>query len=258
VDELVIHAKAGKDAPMTQLIGPQPTATPPETDLVAEVQRVLGASPEPLTLPKIRSALRPPFRSASPEELTECLRRQVAANVVIVYPRYRSQQDRYWDRPMNVHIAGLMRKVLEAGPLPWSEVRRKLPGYALGQPGQAEAVLQEQLAQGMLYRHPRTGGRGKDRFGAEPPDPKEYLRAELAGLFRRLEQLGFSQTQLRSGALELLQEEEWGPAPAAARPEEPSAEARPAAGQAALPALAAPAPAGEPAAVPGEGGTGQG
>src|SRR5262249_41227110 len=254
----------------TQVIDPQPPASSQETDLVAEVQRVLGASPEPLTLSKIRSSLRAPFRSVSPEELSECLRRQVAANVVIGYPKYRSQQDRYWDRPMNVHIAALLRAVLEAAPLAWSEVRRKLPGYALGQ---AEAVLQEQLAQGLLYRHPRTGGRGKDRFSTEPPDPKQYLRAELDALFRRLEQLGFSRAQLRSAALELLQEEEWASSPSRALdPRTAPAESGPAAGQAgafspSFPGAAGgptPEPAGTPgtpapgAAAPAECGPGQG
>jgi hypothetical protein len=197
---------------MTQVIDPQPTATSQETDLVAEVQRVLGANPEPLTLSKIRSLLRGSFRTTGPEELAECLRRQVAANVVIAYPKYRSQQDRYWDRPMTVHVASLLRGILEGGPLPWSEVRRKLPAYAQGQ---AETVLQEQLAQGRLYRHPRQGRRGKDRIGLEPPDPREYLRAELAALFGRMEQLGFSQSQLRAGASELLHEEEWASHPPA-------------------------------------------
>jgi hypothetical protein len=197
---------------MTQVIDPTPPATPPETDLVAEVQRVLANSREPLTLSKIRAALRGPFRATGPDDLAECLRRQVAANVVIAYPRYRSQQDRFWDRPMSVHIADLLREVLEGGPLAWSEVRRKLPAYAQGQ---AEAVLQELLAQGGLYRHPRQGGRGKDRIGLEPPDPREYLRAELAVLFRRMEQLGFSQAQLRAGAMEVLHEDEWAPASAA-------------------------------------------
>jgi hypothetical protein len=195
---------------MTQVIDPQPTATTPETDLVAEVQRVLSASPEPLTLSKIRTSLRGPFRATRPEDLAECLRRQVAANVVLVYPRYRSQHDRYWDRPMTVHIASLLREVLAGGPLAWSDVRRKLPAYAQGQ---AEAVLQEQLTQGQLYRHPRQGGRGKDRIGLEPPDPREYLRAELSALFGRLEQLGFSQAQLRASAMELLHDEEWASAP---------------------------------------------
>jgi hypothetical protein len=183
--------------------------TAPATDLVAAVQRVLAASPEPLTLSKIRAHLPAPYRSASPEELADVLQRQVAANVLYQFPRYRSQNERYWDRPMPVHIATLLRQTLQEGPLAWSEIRRRLPPYAAER---AEAVLQEEVAQGRLYRHPRAGKRGGERYGVLPADPKEYLRAELGGVFRRLEQQGFHEAQVRAAALELLHDEEWSPA----------------------------------------------
>jgi hypothetical protein len=197
------------EAPATQA-EPQPA----EADLAAAIHRVLAASDEPLTLPKLRSKLPTALRGTSPEELTECLRRQVAANVVIQYPKYRSQQDRYWDRTMPVHVAGLLRAALQEGPLGWSDLRRKLPPYAQGP---AEGVLAEQVAQGLLFRHPAAGKRGGPRYGAQPPNPRDYLREELAGVFQRLERLGFSQTQLRAGALELLHDEEWAPTTPAAR-----------------------------------------
>ena len=204
---------------MTQVVDQNPAETSAETDLVAEVRRVLAASSEPLTLSKIRAALPSSFRGRSLEDLAESLRRQVAANVLIQYPKYRSQQDRFWDRPMPVHVAGLLLEVLQEGPLPLSELRRKLPAYAVAQ---AETVLQDQLAQGKIHRHPRLGTRGKDRFGSAPPDPRDYLRTELIALFSRMEGLGFSQPQLRASALELLHEEEWAsPRPAASEPAEP-------------------------------------
>jgi hypothetical protein len=57
----------------------------------------------------------------------------------------------------------------------------------------------------------RTG----PRFGANPPLAREYLRPELTKVFQRLEQLGFTQAQLREGAMELLNEAEWSePTPA--------------------------------------------
>jgi hypothetical protein len=200
---------------MNEVIDQQAKEIPTETDLVAEVSRVLASSPEPLTLSKIRAALPSAQRGISLEDLAESLRRQVAANVLIQYPKYRSQQDRFWDRPMPVHVAGLLRLTLETGPLAWSELRRKLPAYALNH---AETVLNEQVGQGGLHRHPRTGGRGKERFGLQPPLPREYLRDELISLFSRLEQLGFTQAQLRAGALELLHEEEWASTPSEESP----------------------------------------
>jgi hypothetical protein len=197
-----------------------------ETDLAAAVQHVLQASTEPLTLAKIRSALPTSLRTISPEELAECLRRLVAANVLQPFPKYRSQHERYWDRPMSVHLAQLLRTVLQEGPLAWSELRRKLPVYAQTQ---AESILHEQVAQGLLHRHPPLTPRGAPRYGITPPDPRDYLRLELATLFGRMtERFGFSQTQLRTAALELLHEEEWGSVPVpSAETATPRTEAQP-------------------------------
>ena len=194
-------------------------AVPAEDDLVTAVHRILSASPQPLTLAKIHSLLPAAFRSLSLSQLSEILERQVAAQVLFQYPKYRSAHDRYWDRTMAVHVGDLLRAVLQQGPLPWSILRRRLPIYAQAQ---AEAVLKEQLSQGLLFRHPRMG-RNAERYGLEPCDAKVYLRRELEGVFHRLEQLGFSQVQLKAGALELLHDEEWGtPAESPASAEAPA------------------------------------
>jgi hypothetical protein len=176
---------------------------------VTAIQRVLKDSVEPLTVAKIKSQLPPALRSAN---LEETLQRQVAAGVVVEYPKYRSQHSRFWDRPMNVHIGWLLRETLKDGPLPWSELRRKLPAYAVERG--AENILQEHVAQNQFFRHPKLGGRGGDRFGVAKPDAKDYLRPELVELFQKLEPLGFTANQLRASALELLHEEEWASVPA--------------------------------------------
>src|SRR5262249_54595462 len=139
--------------------------TQTETDLVAAVHRVLAASDEPLTPSKIRARLAAVFRAEGEEKLADCLNRQVAANTLFQYPKYRSPQSRFWDRSMPVHIAALLRRNLQGGPLAWGELQRKLPPYARSQ---AEAVLRDQLSQGLLHRHPRAGRRGGDRFGIRP------------------------------------------------------------------------------------------
>src|SRR5262249_49785658 len=83
-----------KDVLMTQVMDPKPTTASTDTDdLAAAVQRVLAASPEPLTVPKIRASLPAALRQGNVEDV---LRRQVAANVLYQYPKYRSQHDRYW------------------------------------------------------------------------------------------------------------------------------------------------------------------
>jgi hypothetical protein len=193
---------------MTQVTDQRTTEVSPASDLVAAIQEVLRSSPEPLTVSKIRASLPAPFRQASLEELTDVLRRQVSANVLEPYPRYRSQQERFWDRPMPVHVAELLQAALDESPLSGSDLRRRLPGYAHEK---AQTVLEEQIAQGAIHRHPRFGRTG-ERFGLRPADPKEYLRSDLAGVFQCLEKPGFTEVQLREGALELLHDEEWSPA----------------------------------------------
>src|SRR5437879_4318382 len=105
---------------MTQLVNQPTPSAAADTDVVAGVQHVLQESPEPLTLSKIRAALPVRFRSMGLPELAEVLHRQVAANVVYPYPKYRSQQDRFWDRPMPVHVEALLRETLQEQPLAWS------------------------------------------------------------------------------------------------------------------------------------------
>src|SRR5207302_4341419 len=140
--------------------------------------------------------------------LSDVLGRQVTAGVLHRYPKYRSAQDRFWDRPMPVHVAAFVQEFLRERPLSWPELRRKLPGYALPQ---AEEVLREHVAQGRLYQHPRAGKRGSERYGLQPADPKDYLRENLAVLFREVAELGFTEPQLRAASLELLHDEEWSP-----------------------------------------------
>jgi hypothetical protein len=222
---------------------PQPTPPPPsETDLVAAVNRVLEASPEPLTLSKIRAHLPAALRRVNLDELAASLRRRVEANVLYEYGPYRSQQHRFWDRPMPVHVAALVRASLQEGPLSLSQLRRKLPDYARGK---LDDVLKDQLDQGLLYQLPKGASRTGPTLSLQPPDPRDPLRQELPRLFQRLQaQLGFTPAQLREAALELLHEEEWqAPRPAGA------AAAGPPAGEAAWPAGGPPANFREPVAA---------
>lgn len=194
---------------MAEVIDRALKEVPADDDLVSALHRLLQASLQPLTLVKIRALLPANFRSVGIDELAESLHRQVAAHVFCRYPRYRSAHDRFWDRPMAVHIADLIRAVLGTEPLPWSALRRRLPAYAQAQ---AQDVMKEMLANREVFQHPRMGRSG-ERYGLHPSDAKEYLRREMAQVFERLEGLGFAPDQLRIAALDLLHEEEWASPP---------------------------------------------
>src|SRR5436190_1136561 len=91
-------------------------------DLVDAIREILKASHEPLTLRKIRQRLRAPFDGLTTDELSEVLRRQVAANVLVMCPKYRSSQDRYWNRTLRDHATVLLHMFLEPGPLSWADL----------------------------------------------------------------------------------------------------------------------------------------
>lgn len=216
----------------TEATSPTLTEVPAEPDLGEAVRRVLHASTEPLTVLRIRGSLPAALRRISPEELTTHLSRQVAANVLWQFPKYRSPQDRFWDRPMAVHLVALVHEALAEKPLTLAELRRKVPVYAQDQ---LDAVVQDLLAHGKLFRYPKEGRLG-ERLGNQAPDPKTYLRPELTVMFQRLSALGFSMADLRAAALEMLHEEEW-----ASLPSQPAA---------ASATAAAAAPAETPSSVP--------
>jgi hypothetical protein len=222
---------------------PRPAAPAAESDLVMAVHRVLEASSEPLTLSKIRSHLPTAFRQMSLEDLGEILRRRADANVLYQYAPYRSQQHRFWDRPLPVHTAVLIHEALAPGPITLSQLRRKLPDYARHL---AEDVVRDQVEQGKLHRHPAAASRAGELFAVEPPDPRAPLRQELTKMFDRLQkQLGFSRAQLRAASLELLHDEEWATPPASPPPAEAASSPAPEVSTAKEPPAAAPPPASE-------------
>jgi hypothetical protein len=176
-------------------------------DLVEAIQQVFRVSDQPLTPAKVRAALPASLRSLPAGHVAETLERQAAAQVLFVFPKYRSQHDRYWDRPMRDHVEALLRRILENEPLSRSELRRRLPAYARIL---ADAVLNEMLAQGRMHAHP-AAGRSGPRFGLSAADPRVFMRPELEALFARLQRRGFARAALREAALGILQQEEWGP-----------------------------------------------
>lgn len=178
----------------------------PDIDLAGAIGQILHASDEPLTLAKIRAALPASFRGLTAEAVADMLERQLAAQVFVLYPKYRGAQDRFWDRPMRVHLEWLLRGVLGQGPLTWSEIRKRLPDYAKVQ---SESVLEELVAHGKLHRHPPAGRRAGPRFGLEAADPHPYVLPELNALFTRCERLGFGRAGVRAALLDLLRQEEW-------------------------------------------------
>lgn len=176
------------------------------TDVVEAIREVLRASDQPLTPTRIRAALPLSLRGLSLDAVRGALRRQVEAQVLILYPKYRSDQDRYWDRPLRQHVEQLLRRILRDGPMTRTDLRRRLPAYARIL---ADNVLEAWVAKGRVYEHPCASRRAAPRLALYPADPRPHLRLELDALFGRLEHLGFTRPQLRDATLTLLQDEDW-------------------------------------------------
>ena len=176
------------------------------TDLVDAIRAVLKDSDEPLTIPKMRALLPVPFCSIRPAELAEALQRQVAAHVLVMCPKYRSAQDRYWDRPLREHAKVVVRTALADGPAAWSDLRKALPKYLRHL---AESVLNEELARGTIFRHPPASVRQGPRYALQAADVRRYLDKELQELLARVQVLGFSRPEAREAIVQILQDEEW-------------------------------------------------
>lgn len=181
-------------------------------DLVDAITEVLRQSEEPLTIPQLRERLRGPYRSMRITELlTEVLARQVAANVLVMCPKYRSSQDRFWDRSLRQHAKAMLTGALEAGPMSWTEIRKKLPKYLRHL---AESVLDEELAKGAIFRHPPTSSRNGPRYALQPADVRCYAGKELHDLLTRMHERGFARAEVCEALMQLLQENEWSDAEA--------------------------------------------
>lgn len=180
---------------------------PTRMDLVDVIRMVLKASDEPLTINKIRERLPRPYDTIGRVELMELLDRQVAANVLVMCPKYRSAQNRYWDRSLREHAQVLLRESLAAGPMPWSELRKRFPKYLRHL---AESVLNEELARGVIYRHPPATPHAGFRYATEPADVRRYVARELEESVARLVGQGLGMAEVREAYLHLLHELEWG------------------------------------------------
>lgn len=177
------------------------------TDLVDAVREVLRHSAEPLTIPRIRERLPMPLGAIRIEELTDVVQRQLAAHVLVMCPKYRSSQDRYWDRPLREHAKVVLGEALRSGPMSWADLRKKFPKYLRHL---ADSVLNEELAKETIFRHPPTSARmGGPRYGLKPADVRSYANKELHDMLTRLEQCGFGRAESREAIVQLLQEEEW-------------------------------------------------
>lgn len=192
---------------------------PAQTDLVDAIRFVLKQSSEPLTGFQIRARLPRHFSRVPLDDLMETLTRQVAADVLVMCPKYRSSQDRYWDRCLREHAKKLLHAALRSGPLSWSDLRKRLPKYVRHL---ADSVLSEELAREKIFRHPPASQRMGPRYALRPAELRRYLSRELQELLSRFELHGFSPRETRETILELLREEEWGELELAAMQAAPS------------------------------------
>src|SRR5207248_9918296 len=99
-----------------------------------------------------------------------------------------SAHARYSVRTLREHGKVLLHDSLQAGPLPWAELRKRFPKYLRHL---AESIRDEELARGALHRHPPVSARAGFRFALDPPEVRGYAAKELDGALARMIERGF-------------------------------------------------------------------
>jgi hypothetical protein len=100
----------------------------------------------------------------------------------------------------------VLRGALADGPIPWSDLRKRVPKYMRHL---AESVLNEELAKGAIHRHPPTSARAGFRYALAAADIRAFAMTELEAALARLVERGFSLSDAREAFMHLLQEAEW-------------------------------------------------
>lgn len=161
---------------------------------------------EPLVAKKVASRLKVPLKPTE-AELTQILDEFVATGRLHRLPSTTARgAARYWTRSLNDFARSELLKAVESkGPQPAANLKKALKGFS--EP-QIQQVLQNALADRVLWRYPPLGKAGKELLGRKPPSPEPYLRdigTQLAKSVALLREAQVPADDLRRAVVQLVE-----------------------------------------------------
>ena len=183
----------------------------PEADPNQVLWDLLAGSGEPQTAAQLSGRLkglpRPLVR-----QVPAALEGQVAAGRLTRFAPFRGKAPRYWTLDHATYGRSLIEQALANGPRTATDLEKSI-AKRLGDLAKArrQALLDQMVAEGRIYRLPSLPGSRSTRYSLSPPDPRDYLRTPVSRLRHQLDRLaeelarfGVTPEETFSAAVELL------------------------------------------------------
>ena len=174
----------------------QPAGTP-ETDLAQALWDLLSSAGEPQTASQLSGRLKEVPRPLV-RQVPAILEGQVAAGRLTRFAPFRGKAPRYWTRDHATYARSLIEQALANGPRTSSDLEKAI-AKRLGDftKPQRQAVLDQMVAEGKVYRLPNLPGSRSTRYSllaarpaGLPEDPGEPAPAQLDRLAKELARFG--------------------------------------------------------------------
>jgi len=183
----------------------------PEADVEQVLFGLLDGASEPQTASQLSGRLEGPLRPLG-RQLPALLEEQARAGRLVRFAPFRGKASRYWTRDHAAYARGLIHGALAEKPRSASDLEKSV-AKRLGDltKAQRQALLDQMVAEGKVYRLPNLPGSRTPRYSLSPPDPRDYLRTPVGRLRKQIERLaeglarfGVTPEDTFSAAVELL------------------------------------------------------
>ncbi|MFH0351812.1 MAG: hypothetical protein ACHBMF_07790 [Chromatiales bacterium] len=183
------------------------------SDIATAILSLLAASPDPLSVSKLKAGLRK--RHDLPvQELEALVASHLGLGTVFRYAPLRGEGFRYWDRDRGHYLDTIIERELRGAALPIHTLRGRVARRVRDvSEGELSVRVGGLLRVGRLHELPRAPGSRSARLSARPPDPKAYLSGLIQRLVQaieeeslKLEACGLARSAIYAAARALLEE----------------------------------------------------
>ncbi|CAN5917114.1 hypothetical protein BH23PLA1_BH23PLA1_11860 [soil metagenome] len=195
-----------------------------DPDVIEVVVKALQRAEEPATASKLRGGLSGPAKTLSEPRLRNLLEVLVVNGRAHRFePSKKNGHPRYWSHDFDHYARRVVVGLLEKkGNLSRSELDKALKS-PLKEPSrtQVDQFLQDLITRREVYEWPPYGKARASKFGATPPDPRQYFKEPIEKIVRQLSGVGVTREQMFQAVAEIL-----GISPPPPSPPEPDLEER--------------------------------